>query len=522
MGDALAQGERSQIPVNRWIEQQDTSPISLPYSKKKEPWVPSSKTQTSGEWLEAQQAKRQKATQNARGNPPMIVAQKSPNVEGVWKTGNVVVWYKETAPGSYGMTPLENADYDKYPMRALRRDEKGNEVVIPIDRHSTNLLTTLKVGDKLQYLVPKDQNAEKDKKDQPMPYGDKLSKALQMVPSLLEGDAKALFHQLTTDPKFVAALVGAGVVFAALQATPIGPALDAAFLVAFGLKAGIEIGQFFYEAYQAKDAKDPRLKAAAEKLKSAIEDGGAAMISGLAGGFKTLGGLLNKLKGGNLAVRTVQALGNLSNDAQEAIRLLNLGEKEISKVAELVQKSPEAADGLLRQMLYKIRKAGRKGTTYERPQDVAKSLEESLKNYKAVTQRGYPFGFRNLKQFQKFKGTLGSALKRYKIPTKDIRIQGSAVHKTNPGDLDVAIVVGEAEFKALGKRFFDFSEKTNVRKSITKELENGKIPSYRFAPGNKPGIGESVYGEAGELNIQVSLIKRGSEFDVGPYLNIGK
>lgn len=155
------------------------------------------------------------------------------------------------------------------------------------------------------------EKGKQDRNNQPMPYGDKLSEALQMVPGLLEGDVKALFQQLMSDPQFAATLVASGIAFAALQTTPAGPIIDTAFLVAFGLKSGIGIGQFFYEAYQAEDANDPRLKVAAEKLKTAIEDGGPVLLSGLAGGFKMLGGLLNKLKGGKQAEQTAQVLAQL-------------------------------------------------------------------------------------------------------------------------------------------------------------------------------------------------------------------
>jgi hypothetical protein len=182
------------------------------------------------------------------------------------------------------------------------------------------------------------QEGKQDEKNQPMPYEEKLSRALQMVPGLLKGDVKALFQQLTSDPKFVAALVGAGVVFAGLQAVPgVGAALDVTFLVVFGLKAGIEIGQFFYEAYQAKDADDPRLKVAAEKLKSAIENGGAALLVGFAGGFKTLRGLLNQLNGGKQAEQTAQVLSQLKpqqiEQFEKVVELQQAGKAEESSAA---------------------------------------------------------------------------------------------------------------------------------------------------------------------------------------------
>jgi hypothetical protein len=49
-------------------------------------------------------------------------------------------------------------------------------------------------------------------------------------------------------------------------------------------------------------------------------------------------------------------------------------------------------------------------------------------------------------------------------------------------------------------------------------MEKGKISSQKFAPVQNPTIGQALYNKAGNLKIQVSLIRRGSEFDVGPYL----
>jgi hypothetical protein len=97
-------------------------------------------------------------------------------------------------------------------------------------------------------------------------------------------------------------------------------------------------------------------------------------------------------------------------------------------------------------------------------------------------------------------------------------VHGSAVHKTTPGDLDVAILVDEAKFQELGERFIANAQTPKRAKDIRKALEKGKIPSYYFGPGNGPSIGTSIYGKAGNLEVQASLIRKGSGFDLGPYL----
>ena len=201
---------------------------------------------------------------------------------------------------------------------------------------------------------------------------------------------------------------------------------------------------------------------------------------------------------------------------------MKLNEPEIARIAESVLKSPQVADDLLRQYLYKMRKAERKALPFERPADIGKDIEQSIGNYNSVKGRGYPFGFQNIKQYQKFENSLRGALKKYNIPTENIRIHGSAVHKVNPGDLDVAIILDEAQFRTLGQRFYDSSSMNKIKKSILKDIEKGKISSQRFAPVQKPTVGQSVYGKAGELDIQISIIRSGSEFDVGPYLSFEK
>jgi hypothetical protein len=349
-----------------------------------------------------------------------------------------------------------------------------------------------------------------------MSYGDKLTAAMQMVPGMLEGELKELFYQLINDPKFAAAVAAGAVTFAALQFTPAGPAINLGFTIAFGLKAGVEIGEFFYRAFQAKD--EDGIKAAAESLKNAVVDGGPLLVSGLAGGFKTLNGLLMKLKGGKAGVKALQTLTNLSDDAQEALRLLKLTEQEISKIAEIAQKQSKITDDLLRQFLYKMRKAERKNETFQRPANIAQAIEDSIKNYALVMKRGYPFGFKDINQFKNFGRTVEASLERYKIPTSNVGIHGSAVHKSSPGDLDIAIVVDNAQFKTLGQRFIANSKMDNIKKGILKDMEKGKISSQKFAPVQNPTIGQALYNKAGNLKIQVSLIRRGSEFDVGPYL----
>jgi hypothetical protein len=296
---------------------------------------------------------------SAQGSRPQRVAQMPTQPKGQWQTdytvhpgskdGTIKLIYAEPNFGE-GQQNVKNkvwpANFEDtetfkkgarpstQPMgfdgRIMRRDKQGKEIIIPFKKGSP---LQLQPGDQIQQFV-KDQpgkskltQKQRDEAIKKMPYGDKLSAAMKMVPGMLKGDVKKLFQQLTTDPKFAAALVAGGAAFAALQFTPVGPAIDAAFMVAFGLKAGFELGKFFYDAFQAKD--EAGIKTAAESLKSAIEDGGPVMISGLAGGLKSATGLLTKLKGGKQAGQTAQALSQLKPQQvaqfEQAIALRNAG-----------------------------------------------------------------------------------------------------------------------------------------------------------------------------------------------------
>jgi hypothetical protein len=334
MGDDLARGERSQVPVNRWAETQNTSPIAFPYVKKKEPWVPSPPTQTPDQWLASQQAKRQNASvaNNTRGNAPMMVAQNQPDVGGYWQTDYNV--YPGSKPGSIKLIanqdylggvkgfknkvwPFDDKSDDKgaiqRPLRAgfsgrIVRTVKGKQVIIPF---KTGESPTLQPGDQIQDFVAKDkgaQNAQKpdtkkltpqqqrDEAIKKMSYGDKLISAAKMVPDLLKGDAKAAFKALTTDPAFVAQLVGVSAVFAIAQATPAGPFIDAALIAVLGFSGGLSLANYLLKANSAKN--EAGLKASANELKNLVEIVGLAALSGA---LRTASKVLGRIKGGATA-----------------------------------------------------------------------------------------------------------------------------------------------------------------------------------------------------------------------------
>jgi hypothetical protein len=171
-------------------------------------------------------------------------------------------------------------------------------------------------------------------------------------------------------------------------------------------------------------------------------------------------------------------------------------------------------------MTYKGKKIERQGgRTFNGVPDAAKRLTKSVDNYKIVKKRGYPFGFKNKAEFDAFKTETKDLLKQYGIPEDKVKIHGSAVHKKVPGDVDVMVSVDGKKFDGLTEQFLKNSNQPKVAKKIMKEAAKGKIPSYRFATNPPPSktIGQTLY-DPNKIKKQVSLIKEGSEFDIGPYL----
>jgi hypothetical protein len=155
---------------------------------------------------------------------------------------------------------------------------------------------------------------------------------------------------------------------------------------------------------------------------------------------------------------------------------------------------------------------------------VGRRLTEALENLAAARKRGYPFGFQSLERFQNFGRRLRDALSRYGVRANDVRVHGSALHNLNPSDIDVVVLVGRTEFDRLAKQFIAEAElnlNTKLAKDIAKEAAKGKIPYNRFAP-REPGFlfGTVVREAAGGKKLQVSLIPKGGEFDVGPYMGL--
>jgi hypothetical protein len=199
---------------------------------------------------------------------------------------------------------------------------------------------------------------------------------------------------------------------------------------------------------------------------------------------------------------------------------------ELEELAETLSGTQRAdAEEILRQFAYKARKAGRKaGTSPEAVTAAASRLRNALAELKVVRARGFPYGFASKATFQNFGRTVRDALKRYGVDLSEIKIQGSGLHSPTPGDIDVAVLADSGTFDKLAKQFADVANtagNTKLAKTIAKEAADGKIPYVRFAP-REAGFefGRVVRSAAGDKSVQVSLIKKGTEFDVGPFLDV--
>jgi hypothetical protein len=173
--------------------------------------------------------------------------------------------------------------------------------------------------------------------------------------------------------------------------------------------------------------------------------------------------------------------------------------------------------------MYKAQKKARKGVTsgLEAPNNVGDRVEESLDNLAQARQQGHPFGFKDKAQYDEFMKTVDAEVAARGIKGK-AKVQGSAMHSKTPGDIDMEIVVDQAEFDRLAENFMDKAppgKATTLKASIAKK----KIPSYEFYPNHDPSIASAAksltQGADGKtLDVQATLIVGGSDFDLGPFL----
>ncbi len=206
----------------------------------------------------------------------------------------------------------------------------------------------------------------------------------------------------------------------------------------------------------------------------------------------------------------------------DALRALeNATQEEVERVIRAMgQGNPKDVEDILRSYMYKAQKKARKaGGALEPPSNVGARVEESVGNLAEARARGYPFGFKDKSQYDQFMTKLQSEISARKINGTP-KVQGSAMHSKTPGDIDLEILVDQSEFKRLADDFLD-NAPDNLASDLKTSIDKQKIPSTQFFPSNKPSIAEAVRpltGVEGPLEVQATLIVKGSDFDLGPFL----
>ncbi|MGB8699901.1 MAG: hypothetical protein WCD18_10840, partial [Thermosynechococcaceae cyanobacterium] len=212
-----------------------------------------------------------------------------------------------------------------------------------------------------------------------------------------------------------------------------------------------------------------------------------------------------------------RAEGSMSSSAFKAMKAVP--EKDLQKVLKIMETSPEQAGDILETYYIKCIKNREKylakyGTE---PPSIADFLTESLKNLDTVMRRGYPFGFSNKAQFGQFSNKVKTFLQKNGYPDNDLRIQGSAVIKQTPGDIDIGIMVSPEKFDDIvSKSFGKPTSGSSKEKTMLHASEVGKVT----AGDTRPKL-SSLRKQLEELigkEVDISIIRVGGEFDAGATL----
>jgi hypothetical protein len=184
-----------------------------------------------------------------------------------------------------------------------------------------------------------------------MSFVEKLKAAIELVPDLLVGDAKAAFKQLLSDPQFIAELVVVGGVFAALQSVPLlGQAIDAALIIAFGFSAGFNLGSFLLNVFKAQDKQE--LRTAAKNFKNFLEAVGVLAMTGV---LKLAGRVLRAIKEGGEAGTVWNAIRATQSVYERTVIPRSF---ELTAGSETFWVAPNATEHFTEQLLGYIRSRG--------------------------------------------------------------------------------------------------------------------------------------------------------------------
>ena len=156
------------------------------------------------------------------------------------------------------------------------------------------------------------------------------------------------------------------------------------------------------------------------------------------------------------------------------------------------------------------------------PDSVGERIGESMDNLAKARAQGHPFGFANKAQYEQFISTVDKEVAARGIKGQ-AKVQGSAMHSKAPGDIDMEIVVDQVEFDRLAKRFVDNAPTAKDAAAVKASIAKKKIPSYEFFPDDSPSVASAAKkftqgADGKELEVQATLIVKGSDCDLGPFL----
>jgi hypothetical protein len=356
-------------------------------------------------------------------------------------------------------------------------------------------------------------------------------------------------------------IIGMAALFIALQFVPVvNVLLDVYILITAGIDAVRAIASLSATFNRVLNATTVvELQSASAHMASSLEGDGLRLlldVLAIAGVTGSLRARINRIRSANPAISEEAALEQALRETPEAAELAAArraqeflaanGNSNTARMALGYATGDVAvAEQLLKVMLgdasadlavvdaQLMRMAGEElAPALERvlqEEGAALSFRTSLLNSPRnwveaiVMRRGYPFGFPTLTAFESFKTRLRGALNQYGMGAAgDIRVQGSSVaRKVNPPDVDVAILVSEAEYNALRDQIRAGIRNPRILAQFESHWPSGHMNSFYFprpATAGGRSFNQSIYGAAGDLPMDVSYVLRGGPFDQGPYL----
>ncbi len=222
---------------------------------------------------------------------------------------------------------------------------------------------------------------------------------------------------------------------------------------------------------------------------------------------------------------------------QAMLPIEGLSEGDLKKVLTLAHERKSDVSDLLR--VFQIKKE--KGKPVPEG-EVMTFLVNRLNGVDITSDRGYPFGFDEEAHYRLFCERVRAAVAHWGLPTQDIRVQGSSVNKPEPKDIDVAVMVGAEMFDDILERAAQDSTKSRLLDKLRRDAnEKGIITSFNLWRIEVPadtGLGQpregarspklqlvhAIEGDKSEkgtsAQVQISVVKSGGSFDLGPYIPV--